>query len=71
MIKKEVESSNIALIGYDKESKVLEIEFKNGGIYQYFKVPEEEYDDLIKAESHGSYFNRNIGNSYKWQKIDE
>lgn len=71
MIKKEVKSSNIALIGYDKESKVLEIEFKNGGIYQYFKVPEEEYDDLMKAESHGSYFNRNIRNSYKWQKIDE
>ena len=34
-----VESSNLASIGYDEASMVLEVEFKHGGIYQYFDVP--------------------------------
>ncbi len=34
-----VSSSNLAAVGYDPAGKVLEIEFLNGSIYQYFNVP--------------------------------
>lgn len=47
-------------MGYNPEKVILEIEFKSGSIYQYFNVPESEYSGLMKAESHGKYFNANI-----------
>lgn len=55
-----VESSNLASVGYDKDSSTLEVEFQNGAIYQYFGVPEIEYSGLMKAASKGSYLNQNI-----------
>ncbi|MCU1793243.1 MULTISPECIES: KTSC domain-containing protein [Pectobacterium] len=64
-----VSSSNIASVGYDSDSLTLEIEFNNGGIYQYYSVPENIYTDLLNAGSVGSYFSHNIRNSYPTQKI--
>ena len=64
-----VASSNIASIGYDAEKKILEIEFNHGAIYQYFNVPKEEYEKLMSAASHGSYYHYNIRKNYNYNKI--
>ncbi len=65
-----VESSNLASVGYDPTSKVLEIEFKTARIYEYYDVPQDEYDGLMVASSHGSYFYHNIRNGgYRYHKI--
>jgi len=32
------ESSNIAGFGYNESSRILTVEFKNGGRYEYFDV---------------------------------
>ena len=65
-----VESSNLASIGYDAENEILEIEFNHGGVYQYFDVPENVYDELMDADSHGQYFDRNIKKAgYEFKKI--
>ena len=64
-----VTSSNIASIGYCEESLTLEIEFNNGGLYQYSEVPVEEFDSLMGASSHGTYFNANIKNRYPTSKL--
>ena len=69
MERKSVESSNLASIGYDAENEILEVEFKHGGIYQYFDVPENVYEQLLNADSHGVYFSANIRNDYQYQKI--
>lgn len=70
MNRQSVESSNLASIGYDAESEILEIEFNHGGIYQYFDVPENVYNELMSANSHGQYFDRNIKKAgYKFQKM--
>lgn len=50
-----VSSSNIASIGYDVDNMVLEVEFLNGSIYQYYDVPQIIYDGLMAADSHGKY----------------
>ena len=34
-----VDSSSIASVGYDSKAYVLEIEFRNGGVYRYLDVP--------------------------------
>lgn len=60
MEKKDVESSNIKAVGYDQEAKVLEIEFKGGGLYQYDAVEREEFEALVGADSIGAFFHREI-----------
>lgn len=64
-----VDSSNLASVGYDTKKKILEIEFNHGGIYQYFDVPEDEYNKLLKASSHGKYFVNNIKDDYEYVKL--
>ena len=53
-------SSQIKSVGYDAKNATLEIEFPTGKVYQYFNVSEKEYNELMKAESPGKYFNANI-----------
>jgi len=64
-----VSSSNLASVGYDAESQILEIEFHNGGVYQYAGVPEEVYEGLLSADSQGKYFHANIKNNYPYGKL--
>lgn len=69
MERQNVSSSNIASIGYDADNSILEIEFNNGGIYQYSGVPEGVYNGLISAGSHGTYFHNHIKDIYSFHKI--
>jgi hypothetical protein len=58
----------LASIGYDAENEILEVEFNHGGVYQYFDVPEDVYQELMDAPSHGVYFSANIRNDYQCEK---
>ena len=69
MKRKQVESSNLASVGYDADKKILEIGFNHGGVYQYFNVPQDEYKALMNASSHGSYFYHNIRGNYEYTKL--
>ncbi|CAM3720491.1 KTSC domain-containing protein [Rahnella victoriana] len=64
-----VVSSNILSIGYDPNTDTLEIEFLNGGIYEYYNVSQDIHIELMNAPSIGSYFNRNIRNNFPTQKL--
>lgn len=65
-----VSSSNIASIGYDNDRRVLEVEFLNRSVYQYFSVPENLYNGLMRADSHGSYFDSYIKKGgFRYQQI--
>lgn len=64
-----VTSSNIYAVGYDADSQTLEIEFKNGAVYQYSSVPSGEYEGIMGAESKGKYLNANIKNRYSFVKL--
>ena len=65
-----VDSSVIAEIGYDADTKILEVRFHNGRVYQYFPVPQSEYEKLMSARSVGSYFNRVIRVRYRSIRTD-
>ncbi len=64
-----VESSNIQAVGYDESSSTLQIEFKNGAMYQYFDVPENVFTALRDADSVGGYLARNIKGTYRYSKV--
>ena len=56
-----VKSSDLKSVGYDKENNILEVEFlKDCSVYQYLRVPEQVYLDLMNAKSHGKYFRQHI-----------
>ncbi len=46
----------------------LEIEFNNG-IYQYYDVPEDIFQELINASSIGSFIHHNIKNHYSYSPV--
>ena len=69
MNRQPVSSSNIASIGYDVNSQTLEIEFLNGGVYQYFDLPQYVYEELMSASSHGQYLARDIKGTYRYSKV--
>lgn len=65
-----VSSTNLRAVGYDPDTRTLEIEFLNGGLYRYSGVPASVHADLMSASSHGSYFDANIKKaSYPYQKL--
>jgi KTSC domain-containing protein len=46
---------------YQDQSIFLELEFRSGAIYRYLAVPAQTYQELLRAESQGRYFNQHIG----------
>jgi KTSC domain len=63
-----VESSSLDSVGYEKN--ILEVHFRNGGLYQYFDVPEEMVALLMRAGSKGAFFNRNIRGRYPSVRLE-
>ena len=52
-----VASSSVASVGYDDTAFELEIEFHNGRVYRYSRVPVAAYRLLLQARSIGEYVN--------------
>lgn len=69
MERQPVNSSNLATVGYDPNAETLEVEFKNGLIYQYYNVPQVVFDELVSAPSPGTYFNINVKNRFATAKL--
>lgn len=69
LLRKHVISSNLKSVGYDSTTDILEIEFKNGGIYRYSGIPARVYDELMSSSSHGRYFHKNIREKYPTKKV--
>lgn len=63
-----VVSSNIASIGYDKNTATLEVEFLNSSVYHYFDVPESAHYELLSAPSVGSFLAANIKGHYRYAR---
>lgn len=63
-----VDSSSIDSVGYERN--VLEVRFRNGGLYQYLDVPEQAVVALMRAESKGRFFNQEIRGRYPAMKLE-
>ena len=63
-----VESSNIDSIGHNFLTKNLEIEFKDGNIYRYKKVPRGVFKNMMNADSKGKFFWKNVRFEYPYKK---
>lgn len=68
MRRRTLESSVLASAGYDTDRRILELEFVSGDVYQYWIVPARVWQELLAAESHGSYFAAHIRDKFPTQK---
>lgn len=64
-------SGNIAEIGYDEDSKTLEVQFQNGGTYRYDGVPADVAAGLVDSPSKGKYLHQHIKGTYAYQRVTE
>jgi hypothetical protein len=64
-----VPSSNICSIGYDPRLVILEVEFTDGDVYQYFDVPEHLHRGLMDASSKGQFLSDYIKYNYRYRKV--
>ncbi len=77
MNRQSVESSNIKTIGYDPINHILEVEFgkdvEEGNpynrLYHYFEVPEEVYQALMSAPSHGEFLYWHIAYKFTYKYL--
>jgi len=67
--RQQVDSENLSSLGYDAETQVLEIEFRNGRVYQYEGVPQRLVNELLQAPSKGQFFNSRIKGRYSYHRI--
>ena len=64
-----VSSVDISQVGYHQDSEILEIQFSKGGIYQFFNVPSNVYDNLMTAPSKDDYYHSCIGSRFPCTRI--
>jgi hypothetical protein len=66
-----VNSTSIASLGYEVETRILEIEFRDSGeVYRYFDVPLFEYEAFLQAPSKGTYLNRVFKmHEYRYERV--
>ncbi len=70
MVRQEIVSRSLRSAGYNPQTRVLEIEFQDGDVYEYQGVPDRVYNELVSAESKGGYFNQAIKDHYNFRKIN-
>jgi uncharacterized protein len=69
MEREPVSSSTILSIGYESGSQTLEVEFKHGGIYQYYNVPETVYQQFMESTSKGQFHHTYIRNAFPFSRV--
>lgn len=64
-----ISSSNIVSAGYDAGSETLELEFKDGAVYQYYNVGSHLYEQFLAAPSKGQFFHVYIKNAVPFSRV--
>ena len=64
-----VESDALVSVGYNRETQVLQIEFEGGRIYDYYDVPRQVHDWLLRVQNKGAYLNQIIKERYEFRDV--
>ena len=66
MVRHPVSSSRISSVGWD--DNIMEVQFHNGAIYQYYGVSQSEYQDFLNSPSLGSALSR-LDKSHTYRRV--
>lgn len=64
-------SSMFQEVGFDPETKTLEIMFKGGQVYRYANFTPADWEALRTAESKGKHFGQFIRGKFDHVKVEE
>ena len=64
-----VESTTLTTVAYDADRKLLQLGFRDQAVYRYFDVPIDVHENLLRASSKGSYFNRFIRGRFAHARV--
>ena len=65
MYRQPIDSTAIRSVGYDPESRTLEVELPDGAIRDYAEVPEAAYESLLQAPDKEAFVRDNIAEQYQ------
>lgn len=66
-----IRSTMASAMGYDKQRKILQIEFNSGSVYQYADVEMETWQGFLNSDSKGKFFNKEIKGHYLSHCLDD
>ena len=64
-----VKSRILRSVGYDENTKILEIEFSSGFVYQYSGVPPKVYADLMHSAEIGKYYSEKVRPKFQTKQV--
>ena len=64
-----VKSRILRSVGYDASTKILEIEFQNGLVYQFLNVPLKVSSDLMRSDEIGKYFTDKVRSRFQTKQV--
>jgi hypothetical protein len=56
-------------VGFDPNTKELNVEFNSGKVYKYSGVDQGTFDGLMKADSAGKFFSSKVRNIFSFRKV--
>ncbi len=65
-----VKSSNLYSVGYNQQTRKLQIEYIKGDVYEYEDVPQNVYEAFMSADSKGQFAKTFIYSRYKYKVIN-
>lgn len=69
MERKRVNSSKLRSVGYEEQTRTLEVEMSNGQVFQYVGVYPEVYRRFMAAPNPTSFFDDKIAEEYTAKKV--
>jgi KTSC domain len=62
-------STTLSWASYSSARRLLQLGFHTGNVYEYFDVPMGTFQELLRADSQGRYFNLYIRNHFRTQRV--
>jgi len=69
MRREPLNSRTVRSLGYDPSDSILEVEFHDGRVYQYYLVPDAVVLGLLAADSIGHYMNEHVIGKYPYREV--
>ena len=64
-----VKSRILRSVGYNDSTKILEIEFHTGLVYQYSGVPPKVYADFMHSDEIGKFFSEKVRTQFRTKQV--
>ena len=64
-----VQSDSLKSVGYDSMTETLEVQFRDGGVFQYYSVPEFLFQRLVRKGAKNAYFEDRVRRQFKFRRV--